>query len=174
LFGSPAPSAQCPLVQSPSAEHGTQVCVDVLHTGVLPLHCALDEQATHLFWVVSQAGLAPVQAVASAAVHSTHCPALVPCVSHAGVAPVQSLGVQARQVSRVESPLPTSQIGLAPAHLLLSRHATQCPFFGSSAPSAQIDLPGVLQSVFCVHRAQAGGLAPSSQTGLPGLFETMH
>jgi len=45
------------------------VCVAVLQTGVVPPHCALDTHGTQVAVGVSQAGVAPEQALAFVAEH---------------------------------------------------------------------------------------------------------
>jgi hypothetical protein len=69
------------------AVHATQVRVVVLQAGVVSGHVESSTQATHVFVVTSHAGVAPMQALVSAAVHCTQ---LVPA-RHAGVAPGQRL-----------------------------------------------------------------------------------
>jgi hypothetical protein len=54
---------------SPSPPQARQTCVAVLHTGVVPLHWALEVQGTHVPVPVSQAGVAPVHLLVFVAEH---------------------------------------------------------------------------------------------------------
>jgi hypothetical protein len=90
-----------------------------LHTGVVPEHCALDVQGTHVAVATSQAGVAPVHRVALVAEHWPH----APDVWQAGVAPEQSPSpAQARQVC-----VPPSQTGVAPLQSAFAVQATHVP-----------------------------------------------
>jgi hypothetical protein len=71
---------------SPSPAQGRQAWVAVPQIGLLPPHWALPRHATQVPGPTSQAGVAPVQAVAFVAEHCPH----APDGSHAGVAPPQS------------------------------------------------------------------------------------
>ena len=50
------------------------MCVAVLQTGAVPLHCTFDTHGTHVPVVVKQAGVAPLHAVAFVAEHCPHAP----------------------------------------------------------------------------------------------------
>jgi hypothetical protein len=50
------------------------VCVVVLHTGVVPPHCAFDTHGTQMALATSQAGVAPVHLVALVAEQIPHAP----------------------------------------------------------------------------------------------------
>ena len=95
------------------------MCAVVLHTGVVPLHCALAVQPTQLPEPKSQAGVAPLQALRFVL---EHCPQ-TPDAWQAGVAPPQSPSpAQARQTCRL-----VSQIGVPPLHCALLTQETQVP-----------------------------------------------
>jgi hypothetical protein len=50
------------------------VCVATLHTGAVPLHCALVTHGTHVADGTSHAGVAPVHRLALVAEHTPHAP----------------------------------------------------------------------------------------------------
>ena len=50
------------------------MCAAVLHTGVVPEHCAFDVHGTHVPVVVKQAGVPPLHWVALVAEHCPHAP----------------------------------------------------------------------------------------------------
>ena len=103
-----------------SPAQARQVCVAVLHTGVVPLHCAFDTHGTQVAVATSQAGVAPLQRVLFVAEQMPH----APLDWHAGVAPPQSLSPpQARQVC-----VAALQIGVVPPHCAFDTHGTQTPF----------------------------------------------
>ena len=56
-------------LHSVSPPQARQTCVDVLHTGVVPLHWAFEVQGTQVALAVSQAGVAPVHLLALVAEH---------------------------------------------------------------------------------------------------------
>ena len=132
--------AEGDITHSPSPAHARHRCVVVLHTGVVPPHCAFDVHGTHVALDTSQAGVAPVHLVALVAEQIPQ----APLDWQAGVAPPHSLSpLQARQTRNagsqtgVEPPQsafarqPTHdfvevlQTGVAPEHWLLFRHCTQ-------------------------------------------------
>ena len=91
----------------------------MLHTGVVPPHCAFDTHGTHVPVAVKQAGVAPEQALAFVAEHCPH----APDDWHAGVAPPHSLSPpQARQVWVV-----VLQIGTVPPHCAFDTQGTHVP-----------------------------------------------
>ena len=59
---------------SPSPLQARQTCVAVLHTGVVPPHCAFDTHGTHVPVAVKQAGVVPEQALAFVAEHWPQAP----------------------------------------------------------------------------------------------------
>jgi hypothetical protein len=130
--------------QSASTVHARQVCVAVLHVGVVPAQVVFATQATHVAAVVSHAGVAPVHKDTFVDEQMPHAPlawqagAEPPqsastahtrqaCVArlHVGVAPAQSaLSTQATQVA------PTvSHTDVAPAHsvVLVAEHWPHAP-----------------------------------------------
>jgi hypothetical protein len=91
--------------------------VAVLHTGVVPPHCAFETHGTHVPVVVKQAGVAPPHALALVAEHCPHAPP----GWQAGVAPPHSASApQARQVC-----VAVLQIGVDPPHCAFETHGTQ-------------------------------------------------
>ena len=91
----------------------------MLHTGVVPPHCAFDTHGTHVPLAVKQAGVAPEHAVAFVAEHWPH----APDGWQAGVAPPHSLSPpHARQVCVLRL-----QIGVAPEQSALAMQRTQVP-----------------------------------------------
>jgi hypothetical protein len=105
--------------QSPSAAHGRQVWVAGLHAGVVPEHCALETQATHIAAGTSQTGVAPAQRLALLAEHWPQAPE----GWQAGVAPPHSPSPPHARHVRV----PASHTGVAPPQSALARQATQVP-----------------------------------------------
>ena len=102
-----------------SPAHDRQVCVAVLHTGVVPAHCAFDVHGTQTPAATLQAGVAPMHSVALVAEQTPH----APDGWQAGVAPPQSPSpAHARQVC-----VATLQIGVAPPHCALDTHGTHVP-----------------------------------------------
>ena len=102
--------------QSLSPAHDRQVCVPVLHTGVVPLHCAFEVQGTQLPAAVLQTGVAPEH---WAALVAEHWPQL-PDGWQAGVAPPHSLSAaQARQVC-----VAVLHTGVGPPHWAFEVHGT--------------------------------------------------
>jgi hypothetical protein len=95
------------------------VCVVVLQTGDVPLHCAFDVQGTQVAVTVSQAGVGTVHLVALVAEQIPQ----APLPWQAGVAPPQSVSpAQARQVCVV-----VLQTGAAPPHCAFDVQGTQVP-----------------------------------------------
>jgi hypothetical protein len=104
---------------SASAPHVRQVCVVPSHTGVAPLHWALDVHATHRPAETLHTGVAPTQRVEFSAEHWPH----APLTWQAGVVPPHSASpLQPRHVWNAGS-----QIGVAPEQSASAVHATQVP-----------------------------------------------
>ena len=102
-----------------SPAHDRQVCVAVLHTGVVPAHCAFDVHGTQTPPAVKQTGVAPPHCEPLVAEHCPH----DPDGWQAGVAPPHSPSpAQARQVCVV-----VLQTGAAPPHCAFEVHGTQIP-----------------------------------------------
>jgi hypothetical protein len=91
----------------------------VLHTGVVPPHCAFDVHGTHVAVAVSHTGVPPVHAVALVAEHCPHAPP----DWHAGVAPPHSESpAHARHACVV-----VLHTGVAPPHCAFDVHGTHVP-----------------------------------------------
>jgi hypothetical protein len=106
-------------LQSVSPPHARQVCVAVLHTGVVPPHWAFDVHGTQAPAATLHTGVAPVHLVPFPAEHWPQAPP----GWQAGVAAPHSLSpVQARQVWNAGS-----QTGVAPEQSASARHLTQVP-----------------------------------------------
>lgn len=120
-------------------------------------------QPTQVFNTVSHTGVAPVQAIALAAVHCTQRPALRPEAAHAGVAPEQSLAIVAEHGRHMRRA--TSQMGVAPAQSALLVQPTQVLLAVSHTLERQ--------SEFITHCTQRPALAPmEAQAGTPGSVQS--
>lgn len=125
--------------QSPSLAQGPQVCVVVLHTGVVPEQFAFVEHWTHVLVVPVSAhtGVAAGQSVF--APHWAHCPACVPPGTQTGASDAavhSAFDPHARHVS-VVAPPDLSQTGVfvsgEPSHWASETQATHAPARGSPA-----------------------------------------